>query len=303
MGTICGTRFVMCLALSVVTVPGLVLPDSSHDADITRSEIKRNRVDFLQKYQHRELRDLHSTGEGAALRHAISDLRDTLIIPTYICVLGALPKNQKHVVLFESSDFERWRFTVFTKDGEMVWPRTAYGMTFLADMDSVVVQCTVTNCFQNLTPDTLRVEVGSTKLRTFEQPTWFHYYALSPDGGLLLIRSILSDGRVCYGGGLTYTDKGRTPAELFMEPLLSPPLQFLEYDLEQNFRNDTIPQLLNRFMYLNCSELNAELTPKLKELHTSKRFERAVEKLMRHEHPWVRDAANYYLVHYGQAEN
>lgn len=257
---------------------------------------KKKAVEVLRNNMCQDLRTSSLTKEGAAIRHAISDLRDVQIHPTYVCDLVCLPDCNSLTVLLESPleslNCGRWGFSTFNESGDLIWPRFLEHRTFNAYLDETISKCMVTNSFQDIHKDTLilTVPLGGSPTRQGDPIKLF--FALSPDGQVLLVRIEGPEGRSIY------ENLSGTESSMFMSSLMQRPFLFVEYDLEQCFNNATVPQILNRFMYLNSKQFDAH-KKELEELHSSKRMQKIVEKLMKHEHPWVKDAANYYLVNFG----
>lgn len=219
-------------------------------------------------------------------------------VPTYLCRF-ACALNESVLLLFESRPRPQtepedgyWRFS--TSGRYFGWQQSKPFRPYENCVYSVL-SCGTTNCFASPHDDTFFVQTR----------VWDHagavstnkmYFALDVEK-VLVIRNEKN-------GGLNYfnsLEKGAYGYGLQLLEVLEKPLTLLEIDLESLSRpgNGTPAQILSCFMYLNCKSLSGEFAGELEQLHASKRMQRAVESLITHEHPWVHEAAEYYLVHFG----
>jgi len=255
-------------------------------------------IAVLQHFTNQELRVLsYNEPSGTQLRQALCDLRYEAIYPTYLCRLASLPSRQLFTVLFESPmgglNCGRWNFSSYNADGEDASQQEPGFRSFPTFLDDAVTKCTETNCFLKSDSDTLCVQINLGKNVHSRGIPHNVYFSLSPTGQVLLTRMENAEG-------VFYPHVWGEYPEMFMSKAMQFPFLFLEADLERSVQTDTIPQILNRFIYLNSSRLDGTYGDELKELHNSKRMERLAASLLKHPHQWVRDAANYYLIHFGQ---
>ncbi len=178
-----------------------------------------------------------------------------------------------------------------------MWPHVPWsGETGLiqAFERNTVESVTTTNCFQSGKPETVCIQgkTGGLALSSVLRP-FKVYFSLAPGDRQMLVTRVEVDGE------LWYPELGSSDEFMLMGLAVQYPLILNESEFGKFIEKATIPQILNSFMYINAASLKGKAGAELKQLHQSMWMQEIIGRLTRHEHLWVRHAANYYLIKYG----
>lgn len=139
------TRFWRILKLTPFLLIGVTICSVASETAMNYQITKKKAVETLKNNMYRDLRTSFFTKEGATIRHAISDLKEVQIFPTYVCELASLPACNSLTVLLESPSESlncgRWGFSTFNESGDLVWPRFLQHRTFNTYLDEIVLKC------------------------------------------------------------------------------------------------------------------------------------------------------------------
>ena len=271
--------------------------------------------DFFKQHTNTNLFFMYDTSEGKQLKARLDDIKELAFglgpVPMHICEMSAGATNIPYTVVFEAS--VPWRpakepdqlgFVTFANDGTL---KGLGNFSFnFKGYPVMVLDCYTTNCFQKVKPDVLCIEFIDRDEKSLDRESALNfrklfakyccpkvYFAISPEGGMLIIR-IEDENKRVYYPNLFCADTGDVMLKGAVEVFLH------KYNCNDDvIQRLTAPQILNLFFYWNSKEYKGELGEDLHEVHTSKRVQNIVGKWLKHEHPWVRQAANYYLITYG----
>jgi hypothetical protein len=272
-------------------------------------------VAFFKQHANTNLFFIYNTSAGKQLKERLDDIKALEfglgLVPMHVCEMSAGATNKSFTVVFEASvpwrsarERDRWEFVAFGNDGTLE-DFSNFSFRFRGD-SAIVLDCYTTNVFQKIKPDVLCIEFIDDDMKSVDRDialnfrTLFSkyccpkvYFAISPERGMLIIRIEDENKRVYYPNLLhPYAD------EMMLRSVLRVFLNKYECR-EEALQKLTVPEILNLFFYWNSKEFKGELGEDLQEVHTSKRVQNIVGKWLKHEHPWVRQAANYYLITYG----
>lgn len=273
-------------------------------------------VAFFKQHTNTNLFFMYDTSEGKQLKARLDDIKELAFglgpVPMHICEMSAGATNIPYTVVFEAS--VPWRsakepyrlgFVTFASNGTLEY-FSNFSFNFRG-YSVIVMDCYTTNCFQKVKPDVLCVEFIDSDMKSLDRETALNfrklfakyccpkvYFAISPEGGMGIIRIEDENQRVYYP---TLSDSGTE--EMMLTGVLGRFI-FYERGILEALPKYTVPQILNIFFYWNSKELSGKEGEELKALHTSKQMQNIVGTLLKHEHPWVRQAANYYLINFGE---
>ena len=272
-------------------------------------------VAFFKQHANTNLFFIYNTSAGKQLKERLDDIKALEfglgLVPMHVCEMSAGATNKPFTVVFEASvpwrsarERDRWEFVAFGNDGTLE-DFSNFSFRFRGD-SPIVLDCYTTNVFQKITPDVLCIEFIDDDMKSVDRDTALTfrklfgkyccpkvYFAISPERGMLIIR-IEDENKRVYFPNLShpYTD------EMMLRSVLRVFLNKYECR-EEALQKLTVPEILNLFFYWNSKEFKGELGEDLQEVHESRRIQQMVGKWLKHEHPWVRQAANYYLITYG----
>lgn len=274
--------------------------------------LRADSVAFFKQHANTNLFFIYNTSASKQLKERVDDMKGLGLVPMYIGELAAGATNKPFTVVFEApvpwcsvKDLDQWSLLTLDADGNLgglsklrflFWGRPV-----------MVLNCFTTNCFQKVKPDVLCVEFverhdngGFSRSMALNYRTLCTnyclpkaYFTLSARGGIFIVRIEDDTRHVYYPNLLRFGTE-----DVILEEVLGVFLNTYECN-DDAIQKLTVPEILNLFFYWNSKEYKGELGEDLQEVHTSKRVQNIVRKWLKHEHPWVRQAANYYLITYG----
>lgn len=314
---VCSMKKILCFCLCLSCVIQGKGADNEKQvasyADIVRARQYRA-IEVLEKNSAQgAFANGMSTQQQEELLCATDDLFRQYV-PQYCGRLVCETTGKEVSILFEKHVIQPyWSLSVF--EGGKILLDDPYLVRFpFCSSHKVILNCGVTNCLGGSVPDALVVEVLPPYSGSGDEKPQRVYYAVSRYSRPMEIRQESEDGTPIYD--LAFGSEMEGGVNHYY-PLLHPPIEFFDANedaLKEDFLTNSVSSILNKFMVLNLptpsceSDDHKNITLRLMsrdvlKLRSSASFSAIVAKLLKHNHPWVRQAANHYLVNYGKIES
>jgi hypothetical protein len=283
------------VALAVMMVSSYLPCLQAEQDETTLAERQKRAVQALSQYKdyYFSKEDILTNKYDEVLQNV-----DTLFqrfIPRYICELTRESDGMSIPVIFETEVQEGKLWAVnFLEKKKLNTKQYKGARRFFCASYFTVFDCGVTNCFGSSSADTL--VIMTTNLYSNPLGTNRVYFtACSGYDYPLLTRIEGEDGYPRYSC-LEMHDQiwFLTFRSLAIEQVF--PIS--EDKMAEGFKVWTPPEILARFMILNTNGSEFPDNNVVRQLQSSESFTQVVGTLLKHPHPWVRAAANNYLINH-----